>query len=113
LKRLPPGDAIRWTERLVALALPLHRIASRSAIAEAVVRRVSPVVSYYRAYPELSPELQRQWSLLDTHDSLTDWYKHFRTTSQVEHSLRELGLVDIHCEAAGNGVEARGRRPIG
>jgi SAM-dependent methyltransferase len=111
LKRLPPGEAIRWTERMVDLLLPIHRAASRSRVAELLVSRVSPVISYYRSYPELSADLQRQWALLDTHDALTDWYKHFRTRGQVERALRELGLVDVWCEKGGNGVEARGRRP--
>jgi hypothetical protein len=112
LKRLPAGEAIAWTERIVDLLIPLHRAASRSLLAELLLSRVSPVISYYRSYPELSPELQRQWALLDTHDALTDWFKHFRTRAQVEQVLRGLGLSDVWCAEGGNGVEARGRRPL-
>ncbi len=74
--------------------------------------RVSPVLSYYHALP-LDDELQRQWALLDTHDSLTDWYKHFRTRGQIRTTLERLGAREIWCEYGGNGVEARGRRPGG
>jgi SAM-dependent methyltransferase len=111
LKRLPPGEALRWTEKMVDVLLPVHRAASRWVVTDLLLSRISPVQSYYRGYPELDAELQRQWALLDTHDALTDWYKRFRTVAQIDRSLRKLGLVDIWCAKGGNGVEARGRRP--
>ena len=73
---------------------------------------VSPrrVLCYYRAYPDLTDELHREWALLDTHDSLTDWYNHFRTRGQIRRTFEQLGMVQIWCEYGGNGVEARGQR---
>ena len=50
--------------------------------------------------------------MVDTHDSLTDWYKHFRTQGQIRRSLERLGLREIWCQYGGNGVEARGKRPL-
>jgi hypothetical protein len=69
------------------------------------------VLTHYATYPELDDRLQREWALLDTHDSLTDHFKHFRTRRQIERQLHTLGLEQIWCEYGGNGVEARGRRP--
>jgi hypothetical protein len=77
-----------------------------------MVKLVSPVRAYYHSLPQLGDELQRQWALLDTHDTLTDWYKHFRSLPEIRNALENLGLEDISCTAGGNGVEARGRRPI-
>jgi SAM-dependent methyltransferase len=111
LKRLPAESALRVTERLVDLFLPWHKRVAHIPLARSIVHRVSPVLSYYVLYPELEDALQREWALLDTHDSLTDWYKHFRTRGQIEKFLRKLGLKDIWCEYGGNGVEARGNRP--
>jgi len=108
LRRLPPERGLRITERLVTLLFPLHRRAGPAGI---LLRRVSPVQTYYHAFPELSHESQYEWALLDTHDALTDWYKHFRTPRQIESLLEELGLERIRVTEAGNGVEARGRRP--
>jgi 2-polyprenyl-3-methyl-5-hydroxy-6-metoxy-1,4-benzoquinol methylase len=107
LKRLPAGSAFRVTNALVRALLPLHR---RAGHAGALLRRLSPVQAYYGKLP-LDDVAQHEWALLDTHDALTDWYKHFRTASQIESILRELGLVDIAVAREGNGVEARGRRP--
>jgi 2-polyprenyl-3-methyl-5-hydroxy-6-metoxy-1,4-benzoquinol methylase len=109
LRRMSPERGLRWTERLVALLFPLHRAVRKYRIAQALLSRISPVVTYFHSY-KLSDELHRQWSLLDTHDSLTDWFKHRRTKGQIRRTLERLGVADLTCEYGGNGVEARGRR---
>lgn len=108
MRRLPPDAGIKWSERLVAFFFPLHRAARHSFIAQALVSRVSPVLVYYHSYP-FDDALQREWSLLDTHDALTDWYKHLRTKGQLRRGLERLGAAEIWCEYGGNGVEARCR----
>jgi hypothetical protein len=90
--------------------LPLHKSVRNYPAAQAVLSRISPVLSYYHALP-LDDALQREWALLDTHDSLTDRYKHFRTKAGISKLLRRLGAEAIWCERGGNGVEARCRRP--
>ena len=108
LRRLPPERGLAVTERLVRIFFPLHRRAGRLGF---LLRRISPVQTYFHAIPELSDEQQYEWALLDTHDALTDWYKHFRSQAAIEAILAGLGLTDITVREAGNGVEARGRRP--
>ena len=93
--------------------LPWHKMVRNFRPGRMVVHRISPVLSFYALYPELEDNLQREWALLDTHDSLTDWYKHFRTRGQILRTLEKLGLERIWCEYGGNGVEARGCRPVG
>ena len=80
-------------------------------IAQKLVSRISPVLTYFQTYP-LSDDLHYQWALLDTHDALTDWYKHFRTRAQIRATLESLGATAIWCESGGNGIEARAQRPI-
>jgi SAM-dependent methyltransferase len=110
-RRLPPDTGMRYTERLVSALWPLHRRARRYRGASKLLSRISPVLSYYHAYPALSEDLQREWALLDTHDSLTDWYKHFRTQGQIRRTLERLGLEQVACGYGPNGIEARGERP--
>jgi 2-polyprenyl-3-methyl-5-hydroxy-6-metoxy-1,4-benzoquinol methylase len=110
LRRMSPQQGLKWTERLVTVFFPLHRAARKSHVAQALLSRVSPVLSYYHAFP-LDDDLQRQWAFLDTHDSLTDWYKHFRTVGQIRRALEGLRAEEIWCARGGNGVEARCRRP--
>jgi hypothetical protein len=75
------------------------------------LRRFSPLVDYYEIYPELGEELLGEWALLDTHDTLTDYYKHLRSPEEIEVCLRACGLVELEVSYGGNGVEARGRMP--
>ena len=111
-KRLRPEVGIKLTEGLVDIFFPLHKATRKFRLGQMVLSRISPVLSYCHAYPQLSDSLLREWALLDTHDSLTDWYKHFRTRGEIAKALERLGLERIWCEYGGNGVEARGVRPV-
>lgn len=110
-KRLRPQLGIKLTETLVNIFYPLHKATRNFRLGRILLNRISPVVSYCHTYPELSDSLLRELALLDTHDNLTDWYKHFRTRNQIVRALQRLGLQRIWCEYGGNGVEARGHRP--
>ena len=76
-----------------------------------LLSRFSPVLSYYHVYPQLSDQLQREWAVLDTHDALTDTYKHHRRPGEIRSYLNEIGVSDVVVRKAGNGIEASGRRP--
>jgi SAM-dependent methyltransferase len=114
LLQLKPAAAFRATDAIVRVLLPFHRLLWRRGWAtdriRAVWRRVSPVFDYYDSFPQLGESLA-DWARLDTHDGLTDHYKHLRTPDQIASALRAAGLEVIESRAGGNGVEARGRRP--
>jgi SAM-dependent methyltransferase len=114
LLRLPTTVAFQATSALVSALLPVHRLLWRRGWApgavRAVWRRVSPVWDYYDSFPELGEDLA-EWARLDTHDGLTDRYKHLRTPAQIAEALRAGGLEVLEARAGGNGVEARARRP--
>lgn len=116
--RLPARLSLAVVRALVAGLWPLHRALFRASTRVRGVGRLynllvqgSPVVDYQRSYPELSPSLLRAWATLDTHDSVTDRYKHLRTAEQIAATLAACGLERIETGYAGNGVEARARRP--
>ena len=52
---------------------------------------------------------QKPISVINT---LTDVYKHLRSTEEIENCLKECGMVDISAVYAGNGVEARAVKPV-
>ena len=114
LIRLPPRTSLRATDALVHALLPVHRMLWRHGpVADrvrAVWLRLSPLFDYYESYPELGEHLA-EWALLDTHDGLTDHYKHGRTPSELAEALRAAGLDVIDSRIGGNGAEARARRP--
>lgn len=111
LKRLPPPSAISVTERLVRSLLPLHKMVVGHRIGTLLLYRLSPVMCYYADLPELNDTHQFGLALLDTHDTLTDWYRHLRSRDQIRAVLESLAMEDIWCEYGGNGVEARCTAP--
>jgi SAM-dependent methyltransferase len=119
LLRLPVRMGIPFCKALTFLLWPLHRLFWRSRNLSFLGRlrhfflRLSPLVDYHDAYPELGPKLLRDWAILDTHDTLTDVYKHLRSKEEIEDHLLRCGMVSVEVVYAGNGVEARARKPIG
>lgn len=115
LLRLPPPLAQSAAAGITRALLPLHRVLwRRGPVVDRVrrtVRRVSPVVDHYDRLPELSRGQLAEWAILDTHDALTDRYKHLRTADEVRDMMAAGGLVEIEVAYAGNGVEARARKP--
>ena len=113
LLRLPADQARRLALGTTRALLPVHRALWRRRRGFGRLRRylsrVSPVVDYYEAYPQLGPELLSEWALLDTHDTLTDRYKHLRGPEEIRDTLTSLGMADVEVAVGGNGVEARAR----
>ncbi len=115
LLRLPPASAKSLALSLSRVLLPLHKLGWSQKRGRWRVRRqlqkFSPLVDYYDVYPQLGEKILAEWALLDTHDTLTDYYKHLRSVEQIDSCLIACGLVDTETKYAGNGVEARARMP--
>lgn len=117
LKQSGP-KAMRVVNLVVSVLWPVHRMLYRyrrnpwvAAMRQRFVHW-SPVVDYHDAYAPLGERRLYEWALLDTHDTLTDRFKHLRTREQLVAHLDSLGLVEVGASYAGNGVEARARKPI-
>ena len=72
--------------------------------------KVSPLVDYYDSYPELRSGMLAEWAILDTHDTLTDRYKHLRSLEDVVAAVEATGLEVVEARYSGNGVEVRAVR---
>lgn len=117
--RSSPASSFRLVRAMCRALIPLHRALRPPQRWRGQTRlrgyllRLSPVMDCYEdLLPHLSLPTTEIWMELDTHDALTDHYKHFRTCKEIETALRECGMVDIVASDAGNGVEARARRPL-
>jgi hypothetical protein len=115
LLRLPPASAKSLALSVARALLPLHKLGWSQKRGRWRLRRrlqkLSPLVDYYDVYPQLGEKILAEWALLDTHDTLTDFYKHLRSARQIEEVMRSCGLVDISAYDGGNGVEARAKSP--
>jgi SAM-dependent methyltransferase len=127
--RLPPplGEAIglyrsvvlrlpqekRWpaVKRIVDFWFPIYWRFRDSRMARRILARIGGIFFYYGELPLPSRESFYEWSLLDTHDGLTDFYKRFRTAEQIQATLEQLGATNISVRLAGNGVEAWCEKP--
>jgi SAM-dependent methyltransferase len=119
LIRLPASVAKQATLGMARALLPVHRFAWKNLThrrglwrLRARLVRHSPLIDYFDVFPQLGNKLVSEWSKLDTHDALTDYYKHLRTCEEIEASLRSCGLTELEVSYGGNGVEARARMPV-
>jgi SAM-dependent methyltransferase len=116
LLKLPAWLSKPLSIGLTRALLPLHRLfwnrRRGSKRARRVLRQYSPVVDYFEVYPELGRRGLIEWAVLDTHDTLTDYYKRFRSVEEITASLEQCGMIDLEVWEGGNGVEARARAPL-
>lgn len=116
--RLPSHISMRICSGLTTAMWPIHASLwkHRRHLGVRLIRsfflKISPVVDYHDAYPQLDNDRQFEWALLDTHDTLTDAYKHLRTAEEIRATLEKHGMKDIEVIYAGNGVEARAFKPM-
>ena len=110
LKRLPHERALYISRKMYFAAKPFY-LKSKNRFYRKFLNIIFPVVFFDNEIPELPSNFKDEWSILDTFDSLTDWYKHRRSVNQISRELEKLNLIDIECFAGGNGVVARARKP--
>jgi ubiquinone/menaquinone biosynthesis C-methylase UbiE len=110
--KISPQTCMGLVRRMVNAIFPIHWLFWKiHPNLNWLLNRISPVITYFAAYPELNREQHQELSCLDTHDSLTDWYKHRKTIKQIKRILKNQGVENIECRYGGNGVEAKGQKP--
>lgn len=108
--RLPAERRFQTVKRIVDFWFPIQWRFRDSRLAQFLLARFSPVVMYYPHFGLRDEAMYYEWMLLDTHDALTDRYKHRRTLGEMRRFLRTL-CPDPVVTAGGNGVEAFCRKP--
>lgn len=83
----------------------------KSKITQFILSRLTPIVNYYPHFGLRDRDMYYEWMLLDTHDAMTDVYKHRRTPRQIRKLLFSLGATDVIVEKGGNGIEAYCKKP--
>lgn len=117
LLRMPISFSLGFCKMLISCLWPLHKMfwSVRNVPILRQMRTIflmiSPVVDQQDDYPQLGP-LLKTWATLNTHDTLTDFYKHLRSADEIKNHLQNCGMIDIETAYAGNGVEARARKPL-
>ena len=110
--RIPKKNRFGFIKRLTDFWFPWHWMFKDSLWIQKIFRRFSPIHFYYPEIKLRDRHMYYEWSLLDTHDALTDFYKHRRKPDQIRTFLEHIGGQDIVVEVGGNGVEAICRKKI-
>ncbi len=108
---LPQSSRFFVVKKLCDFWFPFHWQFRNNLIVQRLLRRLSPVIIHYPGIKLKDRQAHYEWSLLDTHDATTDFYKHLRTPLEIERFLETLGAKDISVRTGGNGVEAFCRKP--
>jgi SAM-dependent methyltransferase len=112
LLRLP--QRWRWpaVKRLVDFWFPVYWRYRDNRWIRALLSRAVGMNFYHPALPLESRQVHYQWSLLDTHDAMTDVYKRTRSVASIRQTLERLGATDIRVSTGGIGLEAYCRKPV-
>jgi SAM-dependent methyltransferase len=111
LLALPPQKRWPAVKALVDFWFPIYWLFRGNRWAQRILSRTAGIHFYYGQFPLGSREQYYEWSLLDTHDGMTDHFKRFRTVASIRRTLERLGAQEIHVWKGGNGVEAWCRKP--
>jgi 2-polyprenyl-3-methyl-5-hydroxy-6-metoxy-1,4-benzoquinol methylase len=110
-KRLSPKNGIRFTNFLVRVFLPLHKKLAFRGFFEILLFRISPITTHFTAYPNMKHEDQIAWAELNTHDNLTDWYKHFTNLKKLRKILVGLGASEVRFSIMPYTIEVIAKKP--
>ena len=112
LKRVSPTSGIKATNLLVRMFLPLHQKVANKKLLEILLFRFSPITAHYSAYPTMTAEDQLAWAQLNTHDNLTDFYKHLTTFSRLKSIISKLHPIEAHYTLMPYTIEVRIQKSI-
>jgi SAM-dependent methyltransferase len=104
--RLKKQDQFDAVKRVFDFWFPLIWTFRESRIAQFILSRMTPIVCYYPHFGLRDREMYYEWMLLDTHDAMTDVYKHRRSLRQIRDCFERLGAGEIKVSHGGNGIEA-------
>lgn len=114
--KLPSKLSFFLTKAMVTILWPLHKLfwkisltytkSNRGGRIRKAFIKASPVVDYHDVYTDLNAKQLYEWAILDTHDTLTDFFKHLRNKEEIKKALSNAKMKDINVWIGGNGVEA-------
>lgn len=109
--RLPPGRLLGFLRWFIPKWLPIDTVIKRMPVLGNYLGALIPCWNYF--YADLSPELKRQWAILDTFDALASTYDNPVTLEEVRSWFETAGYRRFEVREGGNGIVGNGRKPAG
>jgi len=111
LKRLPPKISFFIVEKIYRFAFPFFEL-SANRVYRKLLNIIFPIVFFDSEIPELPVEFRYEWGLLDTYDSLTDWYKHRESVNSISKKLRKVNFSHFQVSDVNGTVIGRAQKSI-
>ena len=92
---IPTKNRFNIVKKIFDFWFPIHWKFKHSIFLQRLLRRISPVHFYYHSLNLKNKAMYYEWGLLDTHDSLTDFYKHHRNIEQIKNCLKKNNCNNI------------------
>lgn len=89
-----------YAPKLMPLAKVMRKVGGRAGA------RLVPILD--QSDKAVSPEVQRDWTILDTYDALSPAYDQPQSAETMTRWFRECGFRDIHVEGGAIGLHGRG-----
>ena len=109
--RLPQEKRWPAVKRIVDFWFPIYWRTRDNWFARKILARIGGIHFFHGEIPLKDREMHYEWSLLNTHDGMTDAFKRYRTNHSIRRTLERLGASNIEVWTGGNGVEARCVKP--
>jgi SAM-dependent methyltransferase len=110
--RLPKERQFASVKKVFDFWFPVVWRFRESRALQFLLARFTPIVNYYPHFGLRDRDMYYEWMLLDTHDAMTDVYKHRRTPASIRRTLHQLGACNVVVTPGGNGVEAYCEKPV-
>jgi SAM-dependent methyltransferase len=107
IKKFNPSTQLKITSCLVRIFHPIHWCFRDSGFIQLLLRRISPINFYYGRY-ELPKEILYEWSMLDTHDRNTDYYKRHYTMRGFKKLISKFPFENLKIHYGGTGIVCSG-----
>jgi 2-polyprenyl-3-methyl-5-hydroxy-6-metoxy-1,4-benzoquinol methylase len=108
LKSMPPEKSLKIVKKLVEYYFPLLWKFRHNKLLSWILGHLSPVIHNISAMEHMGENFNKETSILETYDQLTDFYKHLLTPKSLHKILQKLNNLDnIDIALGGNGIEAR------
>lgn len=100
--RLKEKTTLKILKFIHPIFYPISIIIAKIPYIGKFLSRLIPVTNYINDYPELSTEMLREWSFLDTYDNWAPKFDQPQTRATVKKWAKESNLLNIQIEEVGH-----------
>lgn len=102
-KRMPPSVLYKLVKAYISFMWPLAKLIHKLPFGVKINHKL--LIADHISYKKLTPDMQKEWTILDTFDWLSAWYEFPQTKETVEKWCGNLPLKNIEIKYGYGGIE--------